>query len=92
MAIHVNGAPAAFTPRLRAIAAATDPALRLRHIGPLDRLVALLLAGDGLIPLKALALLAAYLTIMTAVCMLAWIVPTRRALGVEPIEALRVDG
>jgi ABC-type lipoprotein release transport system permease subunit len=29
---------------------------------------------------------------MMGVCMLACIVPTRRALRVEPIEALRADG
>jgi ABC-type lipoprotein release transport system permease subunit len=32
-----------------------------------------------------------YVAVMMAVCMLAWIVPTRRALSVEPLEALRWD-
>jgi putative ABC transport system permease protein len=34
-------------------------------------------------------LLGGYTTLMTAVCMIACAVPTRRALSVEPIEALR---
>jgi putative ABC transport system permease protein len=38
------------------------------------------------------ALIAAYAVLMTAVCMLACIVPTRRALRVQPTEALRADG
>jgi hypothetical protein len=33
-----------------------------------------------------------YSAVMMGVCMLACIVPTRRALGVEPTEALRADG
>jgi ABC-type antimicrobial peptide transport system permease subunit len=37
------------------------------------------------------ALLAAYATLMIGVCMLACVVPTRRALRVQPSEALRVD-
>lgn len=38
------------------------------------------------------ALLVSYAGLMTGVCMLACIVPTRRALRVEPTEALRADG
>jgi predicted permease len=38
------------------------------------------------------ALLALYALVMMGVCLLACIVPTRRALSVEPTEALRVDG
>ena len=38
------------------------------------------------------ALIAAYATLMMGVCMLACIVPTRRALRVEPTEALRAEG
>lgn len=34
---------------------------------------------------------AAYLVLMIAVCMLACIVPTRRALSIEPSEALRTE-
>ena len=37
------------------------------------------------------ALLAAYAAFMLAVCLLACVVPTRRALGVEPIVAMRVE-
>ena len=37
-------------------------------------------------------LLAAYVAVMSAVCMLAAIVPTRRALRIEPMEALNADG
>jgi ABC-type antimicrobial peptide transport system permease subunit len=37
------------------------------------------------------ALLAAYAALMIGVCMLACIVPTRRALAVQPSEALRVE-
>jgi predicted permease len=37
------------------------------------------------------AIAAAYLVLMTAVCMLACIVPTRRALRIEPSEALRTE-
>jgi len=46
--------------------------------------------GGGL-SLRQAALLVAYAAFMLAVCMLACIVPTRRALGVEPTEALRVE-
>jgi putative ABC transport system permease protein len=38
-----------------------------------------------------LAILAAYGLVMLGVCLLACIVPTRRALGVEPTVALRMD-
>jgi ABC-type lipoprotein release transport system permease subunit len=33
-----------------------------------------------------------YLALMMAVCLLACTVPLRRALGVEPVEALGADG
>ena len=39
-----------------------------------------------------LALLVAYLPVMAVVCLCACIVPMRRAVGVEPTEALRADG
>jgi ABC-type lipoprotein release transport system permease subunit len=35
---------------------------------------------------------AAYAAFMMAVCLLACIVPTRRALAVQPTEALRAEG
>jgi predicted permease len=38
------------------------------------------------------AWVAAYAVLMMAVCLLACVVPTRRALSVEPSEALRADG
>ena len=44
----------------------------------------------GLSP-AAIAMLLAYATVMVGVCMLACIVPTRRALSVEPTVALRMD-
>ena len=48
--------------------------------------------ADGLsggLSLKQVAMLLAYATLMLGVCLLACVVPTRRALGVEPTEALR---
>jgi len=173
MVLHVGGDAVSFAPRLRGIAAAVDPALRLDRIMPLDRIVdaelqfyrfwtwllllgtaiALLLslagiyavmsftvaqrtreigirvalgadrrrvfaeifrrplaqvgfgilAGGGLLAvmlfgggvtlsLVNVAVLVAYVAIMAAVCMLASVVPTRRALAVEPGTALRSDG
>jgi putative ABC transport system permease protein len=50
--------------------------------------------ADGLsagLSLEQVAMLGAYATLMLGVCLLACIVPTRRALGVEPTIALRVD-
>jgi putative ABC transport system permease protein len=41
--------------------------------------------------LDQVAALVAYVACMFAICMLACIVPTRRALRVEPTEALRVE-
>jgi ABC-type antimicrobial peptide transport system permease subunit len=42
--------------------------------------------------LQSGGLLAAYLAVMMGVCMLASVVPTRRALRIEPMEALSADG
>jgi hypothetical protein len=50
------------------------------------------LGTDGGLSAKQGALLVAYATLMMGVCLLACIVPTRRALGVQPTEALRADG
>jgi ABC-type lipoprotein release transport system permease subunit len=41
---------------------------------------------------RGAALVAAYAALMMGVCMLACIVPTRRALRVQPTEAMRTDG
>jgi putative ABC transport system permease protein len=46
------------------------------------------LSGAGLSP-RSVALFAGYIVLMLGVCLLACIVPLRRALGVEPTEALR---
>ncbi len=45
---------------------------------------------DGL-TLSGVAIILAYATVMLCVCLLACVVPTRRALGVEPTIALRMD-
>jgi predicted permease len=174
LAVHARGDPEALAPRLRALAAATDPALRLHEVLPLDRVgatmwmefdflwrllalvsgVALLLSLAGIYAVTSFtvsrrtreigirvalgadarrvvaaifarplaqvgvgvlaggmvtaalaygalrgalgpagaALVLAYAALMMGVCMLACVVPTRRALRVEPTEALRADG
>jgi hypothetical protein len=173
MIVHVAGDPEAFAPRLRTVAAAVNPALRLNEVQSVDeatadallayeswflvvvvvgtlglllsnagiysvmaftvsrrtreigvrvalgadrrRIVAAILsrtfaqvglgvvAGVGLLlsliafawdtPLvpspRATGLLAAYMVAMMGVCLLACVVPTRRALRIEPTEALR---
>jgi predicted permease len=173
IALKVRGEPAAFGPRMRAIAAAVDPDLRLEEILPLDVAgfrdwsemaflfrvmllicaLALLLALAGIYSVMAFTvsqrtreigirmalgtdvgrligsifrrpltqvgvgvlsggvlatvlvlayygggismgeagLLLAYTTLVLGVCMLACVVPTRRALQVEPTEALRAE-
>jgi putative ABC transport system permease protein len=45
----------------------------------------------GVFMLTDVAMLVAYAFVMLGVCLLACIVPTRRALGVEPTIALRMD-
>ena len=50
--------------------------------------------ADGLaggLSLKQVAMLLGYATLMLGVCLLACVVPTRRALSVEPTSALRTD-
>ena len=171
--VHVRGDPLSLAPRLRAIAAAVDPALRLSELRRVDQVtsgvlwilalwlkvtllltgIALLLALAGIysvlsftvarrtreigvrvalgssprrvvaavfrrplaqvgfgvaaggvaIGIAALvasgggftagqvALLVGYAAFMLGVCLLACVVPTRRALGVEPTEALRAE-
>ena len=46
---------------------------------------------NRLLPFEDLAFLGVHVLFMTGVCVLACIVPTRRALAVEPTEALRAD-
>ena len=45
----------------------------------------------GGLPLDQLALLIGYSAAMLGVCLLACVVPTRRALGIQPTEALRAE-
>jgi putative ABC transport system permease protein len=55
-------------------------------------LVLWLMGGtQRLLPIEELAVLGVYVVFMAGVCVLACIVPTRRALRVEPTEALRSD-
>lgn len=42
--------------------------------------------------LEMSGLMAGYMTVMTGVCMLACVVPTRRALRIQPRDALNADG
>lgn len=171
MAVHVGGDPSSLGPRLRTIATAVDPTVRLRELLPLDAIgaslwlefnflwrilafvsaIALLLSLAGIYSVMAftvsrrtreigirlalgadargivaamfsralaqvglgiaaggvlvfmltqavtglsareVAIVTAYMMLMMGACMLACIVPTRRALAVEPIEALRGD-
>ena len=46
---------------------------------------------SGGLSLRDVAIICAYATLMLGVCLLACVVPTRRALGVEPTVALRMD-
>jgi putative ABC transport system permease protein len=67
--------------------------------GAVIALVALLASGSGLeggsfrptFTLGQVVLLVAYAAFMLGVCLLACVVPTRRALRVQPTEALRAD-
>lgn len=172
-AIHVNGDAPSFAPRVRTLAAAVNPALRLYGVEPLGdvvdveidfmtfwfRLILMLtiialvlsLAGiyavtaytvarrtreigirvalgadarrivlaifrrpliqvttgvilgaaltgtlmvlaSGTFSLHGAAMVAAYAVFMLGVCLIACVVPTRRALGVQPTEAMRTEG
>jgi ABC-type lipoprotein release transport system permease subunit len=46
---------------------------------------------EGGASLRNVAMLLAYVALMLGVCLLACVVPTRRALSVEPTEALRAE-
>lgn len=173
LAIHIEGDPAGFSPRLRALAASVDPGLRLNNVLPLTeagsalwtefaylyklltgvsgialmlslagiyavtsftvarrtreigirvalgadafRLLASVLArplmhvGIGILTGACLtaalaygvmrdaagfgtaAIIAGYAALMMGVCVLACLVPMRRALSIQPTEALRQD-
>ncbi|MGH8434583.1 MAG: hypothetical protein ACRERX_08870 [Pseudomonas sp.] len=41
---------------------------------------------------REIGLVIAYVVLMLGACLLSCIVPTRRALGVEPTEALKTEG
>jgi hypothetical protein len=65
----------------------------LAGIGVGAILVALVARGlTGPLTTGEIVLVALYSTLMLAVCMLACIMPTRRALGIEPNDALRAEG
>ncbi len=51
-----------------------------------------LVARGGMMPARSFVLVVAYAALMMAVSLLACVVPTRRALRVEPTEALRAEG
>jgi hypothetical protein len=166
LVIHVKGDPASFLPRLREVAAAVDPDLRLqeaavigaaedsdvpwlemgfrlvvmvslialalslagiyavmsftvsrrtREIGirvalganrtrllaavfarPFTHIVLGIVAGiavvAGMRMLQGFVVVAAYALVMLAVCLLACVIPTRRALRIDPMDSLRVEG
>jgi ABC-type antimicrobial peptide transport system permease subunit len=46
---------------------------------------------SGELSLMQVAMIAAYAIVMLGVCLLACVIPTRRALGVEPTVALRME-
>jgi hypothetical protein len=168
--LRLRGDPAAFAPRLRALAGEVDPTLRVNRIVPVDdppdadfglwiwllgmvgsialllslsaiyavmshavsrrtreigirvalganrgRIVAVVFrrplmqvaagillgaaavallvygAAGGALSASQIGTLLAYAAFMTAVCLLACVVPVRRALGVEPTEAMRTE-
>lgn len=52
---------------------------------------AIIVAGKAYFDPRIMGLYTTYMVLITAVCLTAAVVPTRRALGVEPAEALRGD-
>jgi hypothetical protein len=98
VAIHVRGDPQRFAVRLRELAQATDPALRVIDPKPLPLLVDPV--GGETEPqdctyanaqrhLDILGNAAVFVLSTILCCALACIVPTRRALRIQPTEALR---
>ncbi|CAN5759390.1 hypothetical protein BH23GEM3_BH23GEM3_00310 [soil metagenome] len=81
VAIHVRGDPQLFAVRLRELAQATDPALRVIDPKPMPRL------AESVSTFWMVTAVFALSTILC--CALACIVPTRRALRIQPTEALR---
>jgi ABC-type antimicrobial peptide transport system permease subunit len=69
----------------------TQVSLGILAGGGLSALLAFRVIGSGLTPRNG-ALLLGYAALMMGVCMLACILPTRRALRVHPTDALREDG
>jgi putative ABC transport system permease protein len=54
-------------------------------------IITALFVTSDMLTAKQLALIVTYALFMMAVCMLACVVPTRRALRVQPIDALKAD-
>jgi hypothetical protein len=81
----VRGDPSTFAPRLRALVERADPALGVDEVMPLHAV------RDGELSLTHAGALLAYAVFMLAVCLLACAVPTRRALSIEPTEALKAE-
>ena len=82
------------TPRRVALATFRRPLTQVA-LGILTGAVALggllTMASGRLLSAKAFAILAGYSLVMLAICLLACIIPTRRALRVQPTEALRYE-
>ena len=66
LAVHVRGDPSSFAPRLRALAAAVDPTLRLDDVLPMDRIQAGDLRMEGYIFRLLLVVSALALTLSLA--------------------------
>jgi len=80
-------------PRRIVAAILTRPLLRLgvgAALGVL--LLSGLMAGSGGLGPEDILLLVAFVALIFAVCVVACLVPIRRALQIEPTEALKADG
>ena len=78
-------------PRRRVVAAVFARPLAQVGLGVAAGCVLTAMFGDSVQP-AALAGALGYSVLMLGVCLLACVVPTRRALDVQPTEALRADG